>query len=109
MYRMSLSCVLLASAALGMIATDGLAATAQEQRQQKQAEIPRCARPLGNLAVEEKPDPCHLALIGVVRDRIADPHPIADRLAPPVAHGREPQNAQRRLVFPIADFRFRDR
>ena len=53
MYRMSLSCVLLAGAALGMIATDALAATAQEQRQQKQAEIPRCARPLGNLAVEE--------------------------------------------------------
>jgi curli biogenesis system outer membrane secretion channel CsgG len=30
-----------------------MAATAQEQRQQKQAEIPRCGRPLGNLAVEE--------------------------------------------------------
>jgi curli biogenesis system outer membrane secretion channel CsgG len=53
MSRRSLVCVLLASAALGMIATDASAATAQEQRQQKQAEIPRCARPLGNLAVEE--------------------------------------------------------
>src|SRR5260370_7256062 len=53
MYRMSLIGVLLAGAALGMITTDALAATAQEQRQQKQAEIPRCARPLGNLAVEE--------------------------------------------------------
>jgi curli biogenesis system outer membrane secretion channel CsgG len=50
---MSLSCVLLAGAALGMIATDAVAATAQEQRQQKQAEIPRCAAPLGNLAVEQ--------------------------------------------------------
>jgi curli biogenesis system outer membrane secretion channel CsgG len=49
----SLSCVFLASAALIMIATDVSAATAQEQRQQKQAEIPRCARTLGNLAVEE--------------------------------------------------------
>ncbi|HMI96175.1 MAG TPA: CsgG/HfaB family protein [Micropepsaceae bacterium] len=49
----SLSCMFLASAALIMIATDVSAATAQEQRQQKQAEIPRCARALGNLAVEE--------------------------------------------------------
>ena len=48
-----LSCMFLASAALIMIATDVSAATAQEQRQQKQAEIPRCARALGNLAVEE--------------------------------------------------------
>src|SRR3979409_1253428 len=53
MYRMSLSCVLLVGAAFGMIATDAMAVTAQEQRQQKQAEIPRCPRPLGNLAVEE--------------------------------------------------------
>ncbi|HEX3483597.1 MAG TPA: CsgG/HfaB family protein [Micropepsaceae bacterium] len=53
MSRMSLSCVLLAGAAIGLIATDAMAATAQEQRQQKQAEIPRCGRPLGNLAVEE--------------------------------------------------------
>src|SRR5882724_13394733 len=44
---------LLAGAALGMIASSALAATAQEERQKKQAEIPRCARPLGNLAVEE--------------------------------------------------------
>jgi curli biogenesis system outer membrane secretion channel CsgG len=49
----SLSRALLTGAALGMIATSAYAATAQEQRQQKQAEIPRCARPLGNLAVEE--------------------------------------------------------
>ncbi len=48
-----LVCVLLAGAAFGMMATDASAATAQEQRQQKQAEIPRCVRPLGNLAVEE--------------------------------------------------------
>src|ERR1700674_180521 len=45
--------VFLASAALGMMATDALAVSAQEERQQKQQEIPRCARPLGNLAVEE--------------------------------------------------------
>src|SRR5882762_8888721 len=51
MSRTLLTCVLLAGAALS--ANDALAATAQEQRQQKQAEIPRCARPLGNLAVEE--------------------------------------------------------
>jgi curli biogenesis system outer membrane secretion channel CsgG len=49
----TLSCALLAGAALGMVATSAFAATAQEQRQQKQAEIPRCAAPLGNLAVEE--------------------------------------------------------
>src|SRR5258706_14961616 len=53
MYRMSLSCVLLAGAALGMIATDASAATGQEQRQQKKAEIARCPRPLVSLAVEE--------------------------------------------------------
>ena len=49
----SFSCALLAGAALGMIATDASAASAQEQRQQKQQEIPRCAQPLGNIAVEE--------------------------------------------------------
>src|SRR5262245_43376896 len=43
----------LAGSALGLIVTDASAATAQEQRAQKQAEIPRCAQPLGNLAVEE--------------------------------------------------------
>src|SRR5258708_13086484 len=53
MYRMSLIGVLLAGAALGMGATGGLAGTGKEQGQQKEAEIPRCARPLGNLAVEE--------------------------------------------------------
>jgi curli biogenesis system outer membrane secretion channel CsgG len=36
-----------------MFASEASAATAQEQRQQKQAEIPRCAQSLGNLAVEE--------------------------------------------------------
>ena len=48
-----LTCALLAGAALGMFASEASAATAQEQRQQKQAEIPRCAQSLGNLAVEE--------------------------------------------------------
>lgn len=49
----SLTLGLLAGTALGMIAADAFAASAQEQRQQKQAEIPRCAQPLGNLAVEQ--------------------------------------------------------
>jgi curli biogenesis system outer membrane secretion channel CsgG len=44
---------LLASAALGMLATQASAATAQQQRQQRQTEIPRCAQPIGVLAVEE--------------------------------------------------------
>jgi curli biogenesis system outer membrane secretion channel CsgG len=44
---------LLAGAALGMLATDASAATAQQQRAQKQAEMPRCAQPIGNLAVQE--------------------------------------------------------
>ncbi len=44
---------LLAGAALGMLATQASAATAQQQRQQKQMEIPRCAQPIGVLAVEE--------------------------------------------------------
>ena len=44
---------LMAGAALGMIANSAFAVSAQEERQKKQAEIPRCARPLGNLAVEE--------------------------------------------------------
>jgi curli biogenesis system outer membrane secretion channel CsgG len=48
-----LTIALLASAALGMLATQASAATAQQQRQQKQAEIPRCAQPIGVLAVEE--------------------------------------------------------
>ena len=42
-----------AGAALSLIAADAFAATAQEQRQQKQAEIPRCAKPLGVMAVNE--------------------------------------------------------
>ena len=49
----ALSCALLAGAAFCMIANDASAASAQEERQKKQAEIPRCAQPLGNLAVEE--------------------------------------------------------
>src|SRR5689334_4148457 len=49
----TLSCALLAGAALGLIAGNALGATAQQERQQKQAEIPRCVQPLGNLAVEE--------------------------------------------------------
>jgi len=48
-----LTCALLAGAALAMFASEASAATAQEQRQQKQAEIPRCAQSLGNLAVDE--------------------------------------------------------
>jgi len=36
-----------------MFVSEASAATAQEQRQQKQAEIPRCSQSLGNLAVEE--------------------------------------------------------
>ena len=43
----------LAGSALGLMASDAFAASAQEERAQKQAEIPRCAQPLGNLAVEE--------------------------------------------------------
>lgn len=48
-----LTYALLAGAALGMFASQASAATAQEQRQQKQAEIPRCAQSLGNMAVEQ--------------------------------------------------------
>src|SRR5579862_9439713 len=44
--------VVLATASFGLFATDALGATAQQQRQQKQADIPRCAQPIGNLAVE---------------------------------------------------------
>jgi len=46
-------CGLMAGAALSLAAADAFAATAQEQRQQKTAEIPRCAQSLGTLAVEE--------------------------------------------------------
>ncbi|HEX3483481.1 MAG TPA: SH3 domain-containing protein [Micropepsaceae bacterium] len=49
----TLSCALLAGAAFALISTDVMAASAQEERQKKQAEIPHCAQPLGNLAVEE--------------------------------------------------------
>src|SRR3977135_4025254 len=49
----SLTRALLAGIALGMIATSAFAASAQEERQKKRAALPRCARPLGNLAVEE--------------------------------------------------------
>jgi len=48
-----LTCALLAGAAVAMFASEASAATAQEQRQQKQAEIPRCAQSLGNMAVEQ--------------------------------------------------------
>jgi len=48
-----LTCALLAGAAIAMFASEASAATAQEQRQQKQAEIPHCAQSLGNLAVDE--------------------------------------------------------
>ncbi len=44
---------LLTGAAWAMLATDASAATAQQQRQQKQMEIPRCSQPIGVLAVEE--------------------------------------------------------
>src|SRR5579871_1156772 len=44
---------LMACAVFGMIASDASAATAQQQRQQKQNDIPHCAQPIGNLAVDE--------------------------------------------------------
>ena len=47
------TCALFAGAAFAMFASGASAATAQEQRQQKQAEIPRCAQSLGNIAVEQ--------------------------------------------------------
>jgi len=49
----SLTLGLLAGAAVGLIAGEAFAASAQEQQQQKMGQIPRCAQPLGNLAVEE--------------------------------------------------------
>ncbi len=51
--RKSLISGLIAGSALSLLSTNVLAASAQEQRQQKQADIPRCAQSLGNLAVEE--------------------------------------------------------
>jgi len=51
MRKLAMLC--LATASFGLLATDVFGATAQQQRQQKQAEIPRCAQPIGNLAVEE--------------------------------------------------------
>src|SRR5689334_22412309 len=48
-----LTCAVLAGAAFAMFASEASAATAKEQRQQKQAEIPRCAQSLGNMAVEQ--------------------------------------------------------
>ncbi len=47
------TCTALLGAALALVATDSMAATAQERMQRKQSEIPHCAQPLGNLAVEE--------------------------------------------------------
>jgi curli biogenesis system outer membrane secretion channel CsgG len=48
-----LTLLVLATTSLGMLATDAFAATAQEQRQRKQADIPRCAQPIGTIAVAE--------------------------------------------------------
>lgn len=48
-----LTCTALLGAALALGATNAIAATAQQQLQQKQTEIPHCVQPLGNLAVEE--------------------------------------------------------
>ena len=54
MFRSSLASALVAgAAALTLIGSGALAATAQEQREKKTAEIPQCAQQLGVLAVEE--------------------------------------------------------
>ena len=53
MFQKAFITAFLTGSALGLIASDAFAASAQEERAQKQAEIPRCAQPLGNLAVEE--------------------------------------------------------
>jgi curli biogenesis system outer membrane secretion channel CsgG len=45
--------MLVLGAMLGLMASDAMAATAQQQRERKVAEIPQCARSLGVLAVEE--------------------------------------------------------
>jgi curli biogenesis system outer membrane secretion channel CsgG len=53
MLRTALSCALAASAGLILANSTVSAQTAQEQRAQKTAQIPRCAQPLGVLAVEQ--------------------------------------------------------
>jgi curli biogenesis system outer membrane secretion channel CsgG len=45
--------ILAASSALALFASQAIAASAQEQQQKKMAEIPRCAKSLGVLAVNE--------------------------------------------------------
>jgi len=49
----TLSCAIAACAGMALANSAVYAATAQEQRAQKTAEIPRCAQPLGVLAVEQ--------------------------------------------------------
>src|SRR5215471_11134826 len=49
----TLACAMSTCAVLALFSSGALAATAQEQRAQKTAEIPRCAAPVGVLAVEE--------------------------------------------------------
>ncbi len=53
MTRSILTCALMAGAALVMASTDAFAASAQQQRDQKIAQIPQCGARLGVLAVEE--------------------------------------------------------
>src|SRR5262245_7926906 len=48
----TLSCAVAACAGIALASSTVVAQTAQEQRAQKQAQIPRCAQPLGVLAVE---------------------------------------------------------
>ena len=49
----NLTMMFLATASFALVGPDAFGATAQQQRQQKQADIPHCAQPIGNLAVEE--------------------------------------------------------
>lgn len=49
----TLKCSVALGAILGIFASDAMAASAQQQRDRKVAEIPQCARSLGVLAVEE--------------------------------------------------------
>ena len=49
----ALSCAVAACAGIALASSVVVAQTAQEQRAQKQAQIPRCAQPLGVLAVEQ--------------------------------------------------------
>src|SRR5262245_8471969 len=52
LWRTVLSCAIAACAGMALVNADA-AQTAQEQRAQKTAQIPRCAQPLGVLAVEQ--------------------------------------------------------